>query len=167
MRMQMICPCRGIVSATLLFFAAGWVLCAVLPEEVAAHHGDRRQQAEQLVREALAHQSLGLNGQRDRLLAEAQSTDPDYPPAHWHQGRVKIGDAWSKVDNSSAPGRSAGAQPRDGTQPSESASLWRALGGSQRLLAGFAQPTAGTGFDRNLARPVAAHGGKPERQHTA
>ncbi len=99
MRMQMICPCRGIVFANLLCFTAGWVLCVILPEGVAAHNGDRHQQAEHLVREALAHQSLGLNGQRDQLLAEAHSTDPDYPPANWHQGRVKIGDEWSEVDN--------------------------------------------------------------------
>lgn len=99
MRLQMIRSCRHIAIAILMWGAFGWLPCAVLPKGLAEHNRGRQQQAEQLVREALAHQSLGLNAQRDRLLAEAIAADPDYPPAHWHQGRVKIGDEWSQVDD--------------------------------------------------------------------
>ena len=42
--------------------------------------------AEQLVAEALHRGLYGLQSDRDRLLAEAVSVDPHYPPARWHQG---------------------------------------------------------------------------------
>jgi hypothetical protein len=60
---------------------------------------EKQRQAEQLVREALAHESLGLSTTRQKLLATALDTDPDFAPANWHQGRIKIGDQWLSVDD--------------------------------------------------------------------
>ncbi|MCB9875118.1 MAG: HEAT repeat domain-containing protein [Planctomycetaceae bacterium] len=58
--------------------------------------------AEQLVAEALHRGLYGLQSDRDRLLAEAVSVDPHYPPARWHQGFVRVGAGWSHVYD--APG---------------------------------------------------------------
>jgi hypothetical protein len=128
MRTRVVCFGSGIRFPHLFYFATGWVLCALLSEGIAAHRGDRYQQAEGLVREALAHQVLGLSHERDRLLAEAHSTDPDYPPAHWHQGRVKIGDKWSEVETLSETDaqrrlREAYQQRRQGTPDSIAAQM--------------------------------------------
>ncbi len=56
-----------------------------------------REAAEQLVAEALHRQVYGLQSDRDRLLSEAVSVDPNYAPARWHQGFVHVGGEWSHV----------------------------------------------------------------------
>ncbi|MBI2481038.1 MAG: hypothetical protein HYV60_21105 [Planctomycetia bacterium] len=56
-----------------------------------------REAAEQLVAEALHRQVYGLQSDRDRLLAEAVHVDPNYGPARWHQGFVRVGAEWSHV----------------------------------------------------------------------
>jgi hypothetical protein len=92
------CGCRGALVKRLLAWIIASLMCAIAVDGIAAGRRDNQQQAEQLVREALAHQTLGLNDQRDRLLAEANATAPDYPPANWHQGRVRVGRDWLDVD---------------------------------------------------------------------
>ncbi|MDA1050734.1 MAG: polymorphic toxin-type HINT domain-containing protein [Planctomycetota bacterium] len=62
--------------------------------EVAARD---RESAKQLVAEALHREIYGLQSDRDRLLAEAVAADPDYAPARWHQGFLRVGDDWSHV----------------------------------------------------------------------
>lgn len=61
-----------------------------------------RESARQLVSEALHREIYGLQSDRDRLLAEALIADPDYAPARWHQGFVRVGGGWSHVYD--APG---------------------------------------------------------------
>lgn len=56
-----------------------------------------RESAEQLVAEALHREIYGLQSDRDRLLAKAMAVDPEYGPARWHQGFVRVGDEWSHV----------------------------------------------------------------------
>jgi hypothetical protein len=98
MWMHGICGCRSALLPRLLAWTIAMMVCPIASDAIAAGRRDQQRQAEQLVREALAHQALGLNAQRDRLLAEASSTAPDYPPANWHQGRVRIGRDWLDVD---------------------------------------------------------------------
>lgn len=81
------------------------VLRAVLAAAVLAAFGspavtraENRQQAEQLVREALSHEMLGLGDARQRLLEAAVEAAPDYAPAQWHQGRVCVDGDWRAVD---------------------------------------------------------------------
>lgn len=63
---------------------------------------DNREAAQQLVAEALHREIYGLQSDRNRLLAEAIAVDPNYAPARWHQGFVRVGAQWSHVYD--APG---------------------------------------------------------------
>jgi hypothetical protein len=78
-------------SKCLLGTAAVLAVVAMVAEGLAAGRVEKQRQAERLVHEALAHESLGLTEQRNRLLAEASATAPDYAPANWHQGRIRVG----------------------------------------------------------------------------
>lgn len=86
-------------SKCLLGTAAVLAVVAMVAEGSAAGRVEKQRQAERLVHEALAHESLGLTEQRNRLLAEASATAPDYAPANWHQGRIRIGKDWLSVDS--------------------------------------------------------------------
>lgn len=83
----------------MLRLAAGLAVVMLVAEGRASSRVEKQRRAEQLVCEALAHESLGLTEQRDRLLAEASATAPDYAPANWHQGRIRIGRDWLPVDS--------------------------------------------------------------------
>ncbi|MCL4202055.1 MAG: hypothetical protein KJ000_06155 [Pirellulaceae bacterium] len=85
-------------SNCLLGPAAVLAVVAMVAEGSAAGRVEKQRQAERLVHQALAHESLGLTEQRDRLLAEASAKAPDYAPANWHQGRIRIGKDWLSVD---------------------------------------------------------------------
>ncbi|MEX0677899.1 MAG: polymorphic toxin-type HINT domain-containing protein [Pirellulales bacterium] len=58
---------------------------------------------EQLVRAALESEVTGASDERARLLAEALARDPNFAPARWHSGFVRIGDEWIQIDD--VPGR--------------------------------------------------------------
>lgn len=54
---------------------------------------------EQLVRAALESELNGPSDDRARLLAAALALDPNFAPARWHSGFVRIGDEWIKIDD--------------------------------------------------------------------
>ena len=61
----------------------------------AANRGKQQVSAvEALVQEALHRSVYGLDDERDALLKQAVSLDPDYAPARWHLGYVRAGDQW-------------------------------------------------------------------------
>jgi hypothetical protein len=53
---------------------------------------------ERLVRQALQAELHGADADRRGLLAAALALDPDYAPARWQSGYVRIGDDWVSVD---------------------------------------------------------------------
>ena len=61
---------------------------------LAAKKSQRRQQAEQLVKQALHNEVYGSLSERSQLLQSAQQIDDQYAPAHWHQGCVKFDKKW-------------------------------------------------------------------------
>jgi len=85
-------------SGLAFFFLAGLVFTVLSSDGNAATRVDKQRRAEQLVQEALAHESLGLSEDRHRLLNEALDAAPEFAPANWHQGRVKIGQNWLSVE---------------------------------------------------------------------
>lgn len=61
----------------------------------AAQQGKQQASAvEALVQEALHRSVYGLDDERDSLLQQALTLDPDYAPARWHLGYVRDGDQW-------------------------------------------------------------------------
>ncbi|MEO8495829.1 MAG: polymorphic toxin-type HINT domain-containing protein [Planctomycetota bacterium] len=84
---------RSFSSATLPFFVL-IASVAFVDAEVAARD---RESAAQLVAEALHREIYGLQSDRDRLLTAAVTADPNYAPARWHQGFVRVGGEWSHV----------------------------------------------------------------------
>ncbi len=60
-----------------------------------AAHAAEQPVASELVSEALHREVYGLQADRTRLLATAVSADPNYAPARWHQGFVRLGRQWS------------------------------------------------------------------------
>ncbi|MBC8352585.1 MAG: HEAT repeat domain-containing protein [Planctomycetes bacterium] len=79
----------AVVSVVLLNTSFG-----IVAAEIAASD---RESAKQLVAEALHREIYGPRSDRDRLLAEAVVADPNYAPARWHQGFVRVGGGWSHV----------------------------------------------------------------------
>ncbi len=61
--------------------------------------------ADRYVRWALRCEFDGDNDRRNTLLKAAVRQAPDYPPANWHSGRVKVGEDW--FDISAAQARAA------------------------------------------------------------
>lgn len=51
--------------------------------------------AQSLVREALAHEALGLTQERTQLLEQAAQQDPTLPTVKWAQGLVQFQDRWT------------------------------------------------------------------------
>ncbi|HIA20292.1 MAG TPA: hypothetical protein EYN70_12900, partial [Planctomycetaceae bacterium] len=60
----------------------------------AATKAERRQQAVQLVKQALHNEVYGGLAERARLLQSAQQVDAQYAPAQWHQGCVQFKRTW-------------------------------------------------------------------------
>ncbi|HEY2837873.1 MAG TPA: polymorphic toxin-type HINT domain-containing protein [Pirellulales bacterium] len=58
--------------------------------------------AEQLVERALAAEASGDVRLRGKLLSQALSVDPDYAPAHWQLGDLRVGDEWVSIERASA-----------------------------------------------------------------
>jgi tetratricopeptide (TPR) repeat protein len=55
--------------------------------------------AARLVENALAREAQGSESGREQLLQAALSQSPDYAPARWHAGYVKVGVHWAKFDD--------------------------------------------------------------------
>ena len=60
----------------------------------AATKAERRQQAEQLVKQALHNEVYGGLTERSQLLKSARQIDAEYAPAQWHQGCVQYQKQW-------------------------------------------------------------------------
>jgi hypothetical protein len=57
-----------------------------------------RRAGEELVREALSHEIAAQDRERQRLLDRALQVAPDYSPAHWQKGEIRIGTQWRPID---------------------------------------------------------------------
>ncbi|QDU29887.1 hypothetical protein ETAA8_50030 [Anatilimnocola aggregata] len=80
-------------SFSLIFVASS--LWGAPPEKVTDEAADS---ALESVREALQREVYGMNADREDLLAKAFSTAPEFGPARWNQGFVKLGSGdWLKV----------------------------------------------------------------------
>jgi tetratricopeptide (TPR) repeat protein len=64
-----------------------------------AAKGNSTERADGLVKEALFREVYGNNAQRDRLLVEARSIAPNFPPARWASGEVEFNKHWMKTDD--------------------------------------------------------------------
>lgn len=75
-------------------------LCAVAGASpvLGASPGELRKEAEGLVAEALFHESLGMNDERAKLLAEAEAKSPGAANIQWAQGRVKYRGDWISIE---------------------------------------------------------------------
>ena len=71
--------------------AIGMLLTTAL---TAATKAERRQQAEQLVKQALHNEVYGGLTERSQLLKSARQIDAQYAPAQWHQGCVQYQKQW-------------------------------------------------------------------------
>ena len=76
---------------------ASLALLAVFGSAATELPAQDRAAAKQFVAEALHREIYGLQPDRDRLLAAAIVADPNYAPARWHQGFVRVGGGWSHV----------------------------------------------------------------------
>ncbi|MCP3696858.1 MAG: hypothetical protein GY917_31970, partial [Planctomycetaceae bacterium] len=61
---------------------------------LAATKAERRQQAEQLVKQALHNEVYGGLSERAQLLQAAGKIDAEYAPVQWHQGAVRYQKQW-------------------------------------------------------------------------
>lgn len=68
---------------------------------LAATKAERREQAEQLVKQALHNEVYGGLSERAELLRAAGEIDAEYAPVQWHQGAVKYQKQW--VDANQLP----------------------------------------------------------------
>ena len=59
----------------------------------------RAKQAARLVQEALHREIDGLNQERDALLTDALRQLPNFAPAMWHRGFVRVGKRWVSVND--------------------------------------------------------------------
>ncbi|HEX3728144.1 MAG TPA: polymorphic toxin-type HINT domain-containing protein, partial [Pirellulales bacterium] len=64
--------------------------------------------AAQLVLEALQAEADGDTQRRAERLRDAVAADPDYAPAHWSNGEVRLGDRWLSIEAATSEMRSAG-----------------------------------------------------------
>jgi len=69
------------------------------PRSDQAAKGNPTGRADDLVKEALFREVYGNNAERDRLLDEARSIAPDFPPARWARGEVEFNKHWMKIDD--------------------------------------------------------------------
>ena len=60
---------------------------------------DAETAADELVREALERETLGLDKERTQLLEDAARAAPDYAPVHWHRGRVQHRGKWVPAED--------------------------------------------------------------------
>lgn len=84
--------------------SSAWILAVAVPLTLvslasAAKRGEQRDDAQAFVTEALQNEIYGLDQQRSDLLDAATSRDPDFKPAYWHRGYVRINRDWVSVDD--------------------------------------------------------------------
>lgn len=82
------------ICATVVVFSLS-TYCFAAPPQVHARA------AQALVIEALHHQALGLDDERERLVAQAAAEAPHLPSVNWAQGKVQFRQAW--VDLNEVP----------------------------------------------------------------
>jgi hypothetical protein len=78
------------------------LLIAILPcvcgdNAAAATKAEKTKVADELVKEALHREIYGRNVERNKLLATAIEKAPEFAPAMWHSGYVRLGNEWVKA----------------------------------------------------------------------
>jgi hypothetical protein len=124
-----------------LFFG---LTCSHLPPLIAADAAKDRpgdDSSAQLVRQALLAEASGKTSKRAQLLQRAVEDKPDYAPAHWQLGEVRVGDRWLSIEAAAQEAARAGhvdkyRQLRARVRPSASDHLNLAHWCSQQKLPG-------------------------------
>jgi hypothetical protein len=120
----MLRPWRALWRASLITISAGGIAASAS----AAPPNQQRRAAEQLDTEALFHESLGLNEQRDKLLAEAEQAAPEVAAVRWARGQVKHQDRWLAFDEVPQAMRASAAltryEKKRGEYPDSAAGQW-------------------------------------------
>src|SRR5262249_22981520 len=83
---------------TVALGAVAWSLVSLLQLGKAAEKVPSRPTAQGLVQEALESELSGPSDQRSQLLNQALALDPQFAPARWQAGFVRLGDEWTSVD---------------------------------------------------------------------
>lgn len=78
------------------------VACGLTATGWAAAGREARREAEKLVRNALRYESGDLGAARGELLESALQRAPEYAPAQWHSGHVRVDGRWVKFDEFAA-----------------------------------------------------------------
>ncbi len=92
-----------VVGVFIGVYADGsWIIAAERSSVTKASGGDSPSAAAALVQQALAAESAGNLQQREDYLRQALAADPDFAPAHWQLGEVRVGKSWLAVDAASA-----------------------------------------------------------------
>ncbi len=90
----------GLILATpAALIVLGW---ACLAQGADNRDGAQSAEAAQLVRQALAAEEKGDTERRASYLLQALAVAPDYAPAHWQRGEVRLEDRWLTVEAASA-----------------------------------------------------------------
>ena len=84
---------------TISVFAASLLVAAEPKGDADTDKSDQDAAAKKLVAEALYSEIYGDAKSRDRLLESAAKQNPEFAPAMWHRGFVKVGDAWEKASD--------------------------------------------------------------------
>ena len=87
-------------------------VCCLVAHALAAPSAEQKRAARQLVEHALEHEASGEVSSKQTLLAEALKQLPDFAPARWQSGFVKLDNRWTKVDEApQAAANSLAASP--------------------------------------------------------
>lgn len=100
---------RCLVFGTVFLLAAlGRNPCVTLRAAERPGGKETHAAAASLVRKALEAEVAGDAAARERFLLQANKLDPDFPPARWHAGYVRLGDEWRMVQDAERRTASAG-----------------------------------------------------------
>ena len=86
-------------ARSLVILVAGIALLTSDGRVHSAPKDSQQPDVEGVVKEALHRELYGLQSDRQRLLDEAARLSPDYGPAQWHRGFLRMGTEWRAVDS--------------------------------------------------------------------
>ena len=93
---------RRIPFSCFALLAAGAV-CCIARSAPAAPSAEEKRAVGRLVHHALQYEAEGQTSSKQTLLDEALKQLPDFAPARWHSGFVKLDNRWTKVDDVAPP----------------------------------------------------------------
>ncbi|MGE0755889.1 MAG: polymorphic toxin-type HINT domain-containing protein [Pirellulaceae bacterium] len=94
-------------EGVVLVLFLSWGMGVYAEQATTSSFGISELSADELVQEALHREIYGLVDQRDTLLAKALARDPDFGPAQWQIGRLRIGRQWWDVEKATDPDRTS------------------------------------------------------------